>query len=184
MKKRVIPILLFAVITAISCKSNSLALGERSVFAMFYDYDNCPINNVSFILDGKELGKSDVNGRFVFKIDDSKIHKVEFQREGYESIEDEFKYSDSLVLYYKMGNSDQYLKKAEERLDLNDYNEALKAVDKSLEINRNRDDALYLKAIVLYKLGRNDEAAEILDKMESKEINKKYIEGLLNENKK
>ncbi len=184
MRKRIILIMFFTAVFAISCKSTRLSLGERSVFAMFYDYDNCPINNVAFILDGKELGKSDVNGRFVFKIDDSKPHKVELKKEGFESIEDEFKYSDSLVLYYKMGNSDQYLKKAEERFDFNDYQEALKAIDKALEIKQDRDDALYLKAIVLYKLGMYEEAEAILGKMESKEINKKYIEGLINENKK
>jgi len=70
------------------------------------------------------------------------------------------------------------------RFDFNDYQEALKAIDKALEIKQDRDDALYLKAIVLYKLGMYEEAEAILGKMESKEINKKYIEGLINENKK
>ena len=62
-----------------SCKSTK-GIQSNSVFIMIYDYNNSPVSNVEIFLDEDRIGKSDVNGRFVFDINDRKEHKIRLEK--------------------------------------------------------------------------------------------------------
>ena len=97
-----------------------------------------------------------------------------------------FTYEPSLVLYYRIGNPDQYLKKAEESLDEKKYSAAFDFIQKAEVINDRREDVLFLKAVILNRLKNFDESNLVLDKIELNQRNKKFIEELrkFNENRK
>lgn len=164
-----------------SCKSIDFGK-QNSVFIMLYDFDNAPLKDVVIKVDDKVIGQSDVNGRFVFDVYDLERHSVVISKEGYETIVDNFVYQNSLVLYYRLGNSAQYLKIAEEHLDNENFEQSLISVNKSLSISSNKEDALYLKAIILNKLDKKEESNLILKKIEKTKKNIKFIEKLEKEN--
>lgn len=171
-------VLLFLSVSMVLSCSTTKDLQKNSIFVMIYDFDNTPVNNVSLFLDGKAAGLSDVNGRFIFEIHDNKIHELVLEKDNYEIITDTFSYEPSLVLYYRIGNSDQYLKKAEESLDEKKYASALDCIKKAELINDRREDVLFLKAVILNKLKKFDESNEVLNKIESTYKNNKFIEDL------
>lgn len=173
-------ILLMLVFIMFSCESTR-GIQSDSVFIMIYDYNNSPVSNVGIIVDGDRIGKSDVNGRFVFEVSDRKEHYVRLEKTDYEVISDSFIYEDSLLLYYKMGNSSQYLNMAENCIDKRSYNEALKKVTKSLQINTTREDSLFLKAIIYNLLGEYEKSNIILGELENT-VKFKYIEELRKKN--
>ena len=175
----------FCLMILISCSSTK-DLQKNSVFVMIYDCDNTPVKEVKLTLDGKLMGTSDVNGRFIFEIHDSKIHELVLEKENYETVVDSFTYEPSLVLYYRIGNPDQYLKKAEESLDEKKYSAAFDFIQKAEAINDRREDVLFLKAVILNRLKNFAESNLVLDKIELNQRNKKFIEELrkFNENRK
>ena len=163
-----------------SCKSTK-GIQSNSVFIMIYDYNNSPVSNVEIFLDEHRIGKSDVNGRFVFDINDRKEHKIRLEEKDHEVISDLFVYEDSLLLYYKMGSSNQYLNMAEDCIDKKSYEEALAKVTKSLQINPTREDSMFLEAIIYSFLGEYERSNLVLDKM-GKDVNSKYVEELRKKN--
>ena len=74
------------------------------------------------------------------------------------------------------------LKIAEEHLDNENFEQSLISVNKSLSISSNKEDALYLKAIILNKLDKKEESNLILKKIEKTKKNIKFIEKLEKEN--
>ena len=163
-----------------SCKSTKGIL-SNSVFIMIYDYNNSPVSNVEVFLDDDRIGKSDVNGRFVFDINDREEHKIRLEKKDHEAISDLFVYEDSLLLYYKMGSSNQYLNMAEDCIDKKSYEEALAKVTKSLQINPTREDSMFLEAIIYSFLGEYEKSNLVLDKL-GKDVNYKYVEELRKKN--
>ena len=118
-----------------------------SAYVMVYDYDNCGVMDALFFMDGKELGKTDIYGRFMFNATKGKIHTFLIRKDGYEEIEITTTVSPGQLLYFKIGTGSYYAKEAEYFLDCRDYSEAKRMINKALKI-KERKDWLFLKEII------------------------------------
>ena len=116
---------------------------------MIYDYENNAIKDVVIKSEKKQIGKTDIYGRFIITDLDSIInYKLAFEKPGYERIEyqlDENKHDE--VIYIKMGSGFYYATMAENLYDNGDYIEAKQYINKALEIE-NRKDYLFLNNII------------------------------------
>ena len=166
-----------ALVLFFSCKSTGVQGidADGVMHGMIYDYDNNGVHGVGVYIDGRYIGSSDVRGRFMFTLDDTKVHELVLEKEGWERIHDSIVFDTTLVLYYKMGNAAQLVNQAEDALDAERGEEALRLVDRALSVGGG-DDARYLKSVVLFKSGKYDEALRVLSEIEVKEGTASYIE--------
>lgn len=151
-----------------SCKTVS-ATKDESIYVMVYDYNNTGIKDVSVSLDGFEIGKTDVYGRFVYpyNFNEKKTHEIYITKAGFESISETIKsINGDLVLYYKLYDANTYARLAEENLDNEKIDSAFNNIDKAIQIEP-REDYLFLKAIILKKLNREDELKIFLEKIQN-----------------
>ena len=158
MKKVTVSVFIAAIFSVciFSCKTIPDAQKDY-MYVMVYDYHNNGVKNVSIFVDDKKIGSTDVYGRFSFPIADSdEEHKIILSKEKYETIEDAFFYVPNEVLYYKMGESFYYFENAELNFDSEKYDEALKNIEKALEIE-NRKDYEYLKSLIQGRIQGDDE---------------------------
>lgn len=176
-KSIIISILILLVLGFVSCKSTPTEVKD-TVFAMIYDLENKPVRNISFYLDDKYIGKSDINGRFIFEMKDSKEHTLVLESDDYEKITDKVQYEASLVLYYKIGNIEQLLLKAEEAMSEKKYTDTINYINRALSINPKEEDALYFKALVYFKQNELELAEETLSNIEITDKNQIYIKNL------
>lgn len=149
-----------------SCQSGRMN-GEDPLLVMVYDLENNTVKDVSVTVDGKELGRTDVYGRFVMTIpsrDTSVEHEVVVSKSGYSTATEKVTYSPSIVLYYKIGSCRQYMERAEKKMDKGELSGALKDVDIAVAIDP-KEDSLYLRAVILGMMGDSDGAEEILSSL-------------------
>ncbi len=125
-----------------------------SVFVMVYDYENNELMDVSILIDGKEAGRTDIYGRLLFPCDVEKETAVTAQKRGYETVEITTMVRAGTLLYFRMGSGNYYAELAEKLLDENELHDALKMIDKSLEIEE-RKDRRYLREVILRRM-KND----------------------------
>ena len=160
--------LMIGILLLWSCKTVPVTKDE-SIYVMVYDYNNTGIKDVSVSLDGFEIGKTDVYGRFVYpySLSEKKIHEIYIKKAGFESISETIKnINGDLVLYYKLYDANTYARLAEENLDNEKIDSALNYIDKAVQIE-SREDYLFFKAIVLHKLNREDELKNLLEKIQN-----------------
>lgn len=119
-----------------------------SVYVMVYDYDNCGVMDASIFMDGKELGKTDIYGRYMFPSDKGKVHTFTVFKEGYEKVEITTSLNPGQLLYFKTGTGTYYAEMAENLLDNGELDEALRMIEKALNI-KERKDWLFLKDIII-----------------------------------
>lgn len=163
--------------TVVSCTTFNRLTSAEYMHIMVYDYDNNMVQGMSFYIDDKKVGESDVYGRLLvdFSVShDNEIHKLRGEKTGYMAIEDNIRYTTSGVLYYKTGTSDQYISIAEEQYDSGNYKEALVNIQRAENIE-SADDILYLKGLILKGLGKKAEAVEVIKNVKHKH------EGLIKE---
>ena len=98
-----------------------------------------------------EIGKTDIYGRLVFPCDIEKEVLVRAQKDDYELVEMKTTIRPGMLLYFRMGNSSYYAESAEKELDKNNLQNALKMIDKALQID-NRQDWNYLKTIIIRRI--------------------------------
>ncbi len=154
------------------------------MYMLIYDYDNNCVQDAAVYVDDKFIGNSDIHGRFMITLPSSRVYKMTLKKDGYEVIETKFSFKPSEALYFKMGNSNQFLKLSEDSLDNEKYDDALYFADKSLELNSGRIDALYLKAIIYNRLSDFEQSNKILSLIKQSEENTEYIKQLQIKNKK
>lgn len=172
-------LLLFGLIFLLFLACNSSKVkNENSVYVMIYDFENKPVKGTSFFLDGKLLGNSDINGRFIFELNDTEKHTILLKHDEYEPIEDTVVYEKFLVLYYKVGNVTQLLNLAEKELDLKKYEKAMEFINRAEKIDSTREDVLYLKAVIYYKSKDYESAKKEINKITITKENQKYISEL------
>lgn len=119
-----------------------------SVYVMVYDYENSEVMGVSVLIDGKIVGNSDVYGRLLFSCDVEKEVFLVASKIGYETIKVKTAIKPGIVIYLKMGRGAYYAAEAEKFLDEHDFYNALKMIDKALEIEE-RKDWRYLQEIII-----------------------------------
>ena len=159
-----------------SCKSTKVD-DPNSIYVMIYDYENKPLNGMSIYLDNKLLGVSDINGRFIFELNDTEEHLIELKSDDYEVVKDKIVYEKLLVLYYKVGNIKQLINLAQKELDSKKYEKALSYIQRAEIIDSEREDVLYLKAVIYYKMENKKAALETLNKIKVTSENSEYIKG-------
>ena len=115
---------------------------------MVYDYGNNAIKDVNVIVDDKNMGKTDVYGRFIMQLDkDEESHVIRIQKEGYESVSVTEEMENQKVFYFKIGDSLYYAELAEKYYDQKEYEKAENAINIALSITE-RKDYLFLKKVI------------------------------------
>lgn len=119
-----------------------------SAYVMVYDYENSGVMNASVYIDGKIVGHTDIYGRLMFPCDKEKEVLIRAEKPGYETVETKTAVKSGIVIYFKMGSGSYYASKAEKLFDEHDNFNALKMIDKALEIEE-RKDWRYLQEIIV-----------------------------------
>ncbi|WP_296091237.1 PEGA domain-containing protein [uncultured Treponema sp.] len=119
-----------------------------SMYVMVYDYASSELMNASVIIDGKEIGKTDIYGRLMYPCEKEKETTICVKKDGYESVETKAAIKPGTVLYFKMGSGSYYAERAEKFLDENNLPGALRMIDKALGIE-DKKDWQYLRKIII-----------------------------------
>lgn len=135
------------VLVSISCKSTPKQ-EPIQVYVMVYDYENNALKGVTIFEDNKEIGQTDIYGRFTFEPKNTSEINLKFQKVGYEIVYINDSLNENQVLYVKMGNGKYYAELAEELLDKKEFESALIAINKALNCEQ-RKDYEYLKTIII-----------------------------------
>jgi tetratricopeptide (TPR) repeat protein len=172
-------ILVFMFFSCQTGKSVERLGDDGFVYAMIYDNESNPVSGVSVFLDGKKITDSDIQGRFVLEKLKKGTYAIKLVKKGYENLEENFEYVPLHVLYFKLFNAVQLLNLAENALDVKDYAEADRFLDRALTLEPDRHDFLFLKSINLYLQGKYDEARIILEKLVNSGVNDHSVNQLL-----
>ena len=144
------------------------------MYGMIYDGNEEGVPAVSVKVNGGLKAVSDGQGRFILKflyadIKDKKEHRIELEKEGYEKVKDVFYYEPMSLLHIRMESGEDILKEAESLIDEKEYGKAEELLEKAVNIEGYRDEGFYLKAVIKYKEGKKEEAAELLEKLKEKD---------------
>jgi hypothetical protein len=173
MKRKTTLFCLAVVLIVCACKTSApeRAMNDSGMmYAMVYDWENIPVSGVSVYIDEKKQIETDIQGRFILEFKKGGEYRIRLIKNGYEQIEETFTYDPMKVLYFKMVNAVQLVSYAEEALDEQAYPEAEALLNRALTLEQTRPDFLYLKSVVLYYQGRNDEAKVILEFLQTRGI--------------
>ena len=199
-RSNLIRLFLFVTIVVVclsSCATVERFRNKNTMYIMVYDYENRPVHGMKFyvydieednldveaktidVSSFRHVGESDVNGRFLLEIDenDNREHFLKAEKYGYNTVYSRIVYSKTGVLYIKTGNVAEFLTLAESSIDSRDYLTALDYIDNAESIEGG-DDILYLKAIVLKALGRNNELINTIARISPKFKSTNYIGDL------
>lgn len=144
------------------------------MYGMIYDGNEEGVPAVSVKVNGWLKAVSDGQGRFILKflyadIKDKKEHRIELEKEGYEKVKEVFYYEPMSLLHIRMESGEDILKEAESLIDEKEYGKAEEFIDRAVKIEEYRDEGFYLKAVIKYKEGKKEEAAELLEKLKEKD---------------
>lgn len=144
------------------------------MYGMIYDGNEEGVPAVSVKVNGWLKAVSDGQGRFILKflyadIKDKKEHRIELEKEGYEKVKEIFYYEPMSLLHIRMESGEDILKEAESLIDEKEYGKAEEFIDRAVKIEEYRDEGFYLKAVIKYKEGKKEDAAELLEKLKEKD---------------
>ncbi|MCL2480641.1 MAG: carboxypeptidase-like regulatory domain-containing protein [Spirochaetaceae bacterium] len=172
-------IILFAIF-ALSCNSakGRIATGGGIMYAMIYDHDNIPVSGVVVKINGKEIVKSDVHGRFILDFKKNGEYEIELSKKGYETLTQKFEYNPMNVLYFKLITAEQLVALAEEELNKFCYEEAEKYLQRASILEPLRAEIIYLRSINFVLQDKYVEAKRVFRELKEKGYDNKYIELL------
>lgn len=167
-------------IMLVSCSSTKdyRIQSKEFMYLMVYDYNNQGVASVDVIIDGKNLGSTDIYGRFNLSLEESKEYKLTLSKSGYEPLSQDIKYDTLMVGYFKIINANQLLQLTIDSLDDLKYQDSLTYINRALVLEPTRSDILYLKSIILYKIGEIEESKKNLELIEKRPSNAIYIDEL------
>ena len=149
-------LLLVAPSLYISCKTVQVKETHDAgglMYGMIYDHNNVTVKDVELCVNGKIVGSSDIQGRFVLKAKKAGLHDIELRKAGYETIQQSFRFDSMNVLYFRMINASQLIGLAEEALDVGSHDKALQYLTRAIALDPLRPDALFLSAVVCHGMG-------------------------------
>lgn len=181
--KKVFLVILLTSVVYISCSSskvtNKNVKEDNSVMhGMIYDFNSQPLSDVEIYVNNVFIVSSDVQGRFLLAFKDSGEYSITLKKNGFEVLSDTFIYNPLNILYFRIANAEQLLKRAEYALENHSYDKALNFVDRALVLENYRNDILYLKCIVCHKLQKTEEAKKILEDLKNNNCQSFYLEKL------
>ena len=164
----------------VSCNSvkGRVATDSGIMYAMIYDYDNIAVSEVLVKVNGKEIVRSDVHGRFILDSRKKGEHEIELSKRGYETVIQKFEYDPMNVLYFKMITAEQLLALAEIALERFRYAEAEKYLERAHILEPLRADIIYLKSISFVLQKKYIEAKRAINKLRERGYNNKYMDML------
>lgn len=167
-------------LAVVSCSSSKAKITTDSgiMYAMIYDYNNTAVSGVLVSVNGRELVRSDMHGRFILDFSTHGEYTIELSKSGYEKLIQNFDYNPMKVLYFKMITADQLVTLAEECINKFDFEEAEKNIVRAYKLEPHRIDIIYLKTVALYLAGKYEEAKTASAELSSKGYNGKYAELL------
>ena len=174
-----LPIILSAALL-LSCNSTKgkVATNSGVMYAMIYDYDNVALSGVLIKVNGKEIVRSDVQGRFILDFKRIGEYRIELFKKGYETLIQKFEYNPMNVLYFKMITAQQLLSLAEGELDKFSYEEAEKYLERAYMLEPKRADIIYLRCISLVLQEKYFEARSVFSELMEAGYKSKYIDLL------
>jgi tetratricopeptide (TPR) repeat protein len=163
-----------------ACNSSKVMMAsERGImYAMIYDYENIAVGGVTVKVNGKELVKSDVQGRFILDFKKRGEYEIELIKKGYEVLRQKFEYNPMDVLYFKMITAEQLVVLAEGEMDKSSYKEAEEYLERAYKLEPLRADIMYLRSISLVLQEKYIEAKKVLEELREKGYRSKYIDLL------
>jgi len=181
--KKVFLVILLTSVVYISCSSskvtNKNVKEDNSVMhGMIYDFNSQPLSDVEIYVNNVFIVSSDVQGRFLLAFKDSGEYSITLKKNGFEVLSDTFIYNPLNILYFRIANAEQLLKRAEYALENHSYDKALNFVDRALVLENYRNDILYLKCIICHKLQKTEEAKKILEDLKNNNCQSFYLEKL------
>jgi hypothetical protein len=144
-----------------SCKTAKVGRADMEsgiMYAMVYDYGNTPVNGAEVFIDDHKYTESDINGRFFLGINRPGKYTIQVRKTGYEEVKQEFKFDPMNVLYIRLINATQLLELAEGAVDQGNYPYADSLIARALLIEKDRPDALFLRAVNLFLWKKYNEA--------------------------
>ena len=183
MQIRVLSVYLITILFPVfilSCNSakGSVATDKGIMYAMIYDHDNIPVSEVLVKVNGKQIVKSDVHGRFILDLKKRGEYTIELFKKGYEPLNQKFEYNPMNVLYFKLITADQLIVLAEEELDKFSYEEAEKYMQRAYYLEPLRADIIYLRSISLVLQEKYVEAKRMFSGLKENGYKGKYIDLL------
>jgi tetratricopeptide (TPR) repeat protein len=171
-KRKLMPFLLFTILLFFpSCSSNKMILKRDNLtyytlIAKVFNGENRACDSVHIHLrNGKRKeynSYTDVTGRAIFQDLDFGSYHVELSKKGYESIAFDFEYlSEGQSLYGKLYSAEQLLRMGRKKMDLGEWEEALSFIERAEKIEKEEWEILFLKAIILWKQERIEEAGQL-----------------------
>lgn len=151
---------------------------RTEMYVMVYDYENKGLQDAAVIIDRKEIGRTDVYGRYVLSLKEGERYFIQIEKKEYEVMERDFIFNSMHVLYFQIGNASQLLRLAEKAMDQSEYLNAVKLLERSIRLDGSRIDAKYLQAIGYYHLGMYEETKVLLETLIGQVKNKKVVEDL------
>jgi hypothetical protein len=149
-------LLLVSSVIFISCKTVQVKETHDAgglMYGMIYDHNNVTVKDVELCVNGKIVGSSDIQGRFVLKAKKAGLHDIELRKAGYETIQQSFRFDSMNVLYFRMINASQLIVLAEEALDAGSHDKARQYLARAIALDPLRPDALFLSAVVCHGMG-------------------------------
>ncbi len=155
-----------------SCASTGGTVGSDSfsgsvMYAMVYDMDGKPVQYASVYVNGEMMYETDSQGRFVVEGSSLQSPEMEIRIEKpfYRTVLGSIRYNPLGIAYFRTGNSEQYFSEAEKFMGEKMYGRALENIEHAIELQPGRKDYGYMKAVILQKMNRSDEAREVLSGM-------------------
>ena len=167
MKKCVKAIIICFLFLLFSCNTARLFTDSEYMHIMVYDLTGSPVSGMSFFVDGKNAGETDVYGRLTLLLGlntDTDEHEITGKKESYADVSSVFVKKAGLVLYFKTGTVQMYLDSAESAVDKGYFETALSYIEEAEKMDKS-EDVLLFKAIVLKKSGKVDEYEELIKRL-------------------
>lgn len=157
---------------------NSLKNAEiRNINGMIYNYENEPVSGAYVYLDDKQVGSSDMYGRFYIDnfIPNNNIN-IKISKSGYETSTINVSLQNSTqLIYVKIYSNNELLNEAEDLIKNQNYEHSLGFISRYEISNGASISSEYLKAIVNYKKKNFEGAYNILENLLAKGSEDPYI---------
>jgi hypothetical protein len=170
---------LLILLSCSSVKGVKRISGEAVMYGMVYNNESIPVSNAEVIVDKRTVALTDTQGRFLLSSKQRKDFKLSVVKQGYETVTGNFHFEPMEVIHLVMINADQLINNAEYAMDEGRYNDVLGFCNRALELNPERLDASYLKALAWVRLREYGDARKILEELQKKTGEREYIRKIL-----
>jgi hypothetical protein len=171
-------------VTVSLCGCGSSPYGKVAVGlnGMAYDFENRPLAQYVVALNGRTPVATDINGRFFFPGVKPGTYTLTGQKEGYESYEGEIIVSDRRqIVYFRVPNRTQLVDLADGALSRNRVDEAESYMRRAEAVGEPTTEVLFYMAVVLFRQGRYQEAADRLQLAASRGGRDPYVTRFLDD---